>query len=120
MASQYRRLLDIQPVDADETQALDRVFDAGAYRQLNVQLIRMSNGAGTTVKIKLQHAAVNEEGMYMDLKDDDGSAVELDLGSGSGDKFQTVSGFLRFVRWAKEVEGLTTQGIGGVDIVAKE
>ena len=125
MASEYRRLLDIQPLSTVEAQDRDLVFDAGAFKQLNVQFMLLTNGnmsSGTNFLLTLQHAAVNEDGQLMDLKDDAGTVIQINLKSGTtAPSFQTCSSFLRYIRWNVTAEDtITVKSIASIDLVAKE
>ena len=73
-------------------------------------------------RLDFQHAAVNEDGQFMDLKDDAGTAIQINLKSGTtAPSFQTCSSFLRYIRWNVTAEDtITVKSIAGIDLVAKE
>ncbi len=110
MASQYHRLMDPTTLKPNLQQDLQDVFDAGAFRVLEVDVRVLK--AGSAGSLLLQHAAVNEEDAYRDLA---GSSVSL---TGSGAYF-TIQNFLRFVRWRAD-GNVAGDPIPLIDTVAKE
>lgn len=111
MASLYHRFLPYQTVSASQTMTRDEVFDAGAYRVLEVQCRVVVAGGGGS--IKLQHAAVNEPDAFMDVS---GGSWNLNATSKN---YYSVTGFLRYLRW------VTDGSVSGspavlIDIIAKE
>ena len=59
MASRYHRLLDLRKLAANMVQSRDQVFDAGAYRVLEIDCrVPVLGSAGT---VKVQHAAVTRK-----------------------------------------------------------
>lgn len=68
MASTSLRLLDTISLAASQTRPRDQVADLGAYRQLALCMRLLKPGTGTGGgRVKLQHAAVNEEGAFFDV-----------------------------------------------------
>ena len=126
MASEYRRLLDTQSVSGAKSQEREQIFDAGAYTELNVvfYVLKLGTDSTTALDIKLQHAAINEEEAFTDLKDDAGNAVALDIeatGGSLGNKFFYIRRYLRYVRWVVTAGGTVTDAaVVGCDIMAKE
>ncbi len=125
MASEYRRLLDVVTISGAKSQESNMVMDAGAYRQLNVQFIVLAKGAETSndFKLTLQHASVNEEDAFIDVKDVDGNTVQVDIANtgSTGNFYFHVEGYLRYLRWTVTDGGsVTTAAIAGVDVVVKE
>ncbi len=122
MANEFRRLLDTQAVSDSKTPDRELVFDAGAFSQLNVQVFLLAPGASSgTFKLTLQHASVNEENAFIDVKDADGNLVEVDLEGTVGNSFFHITRFLRYVRWrVKATATPSTAAVVGVDIVAKQ
>jgi hypothetical protein len=110
MASQYRRLLDSRTMAASEKQLADDVFDAGAYRVLEMQVRVLK--AGTAGNLQLQHAAVNSEDSWQNM----GSAVAM---TPTSIAFSTISDFLRYIRWTTDA-GVAGSPVVVVDIIAKE
>ena len=111
MASQYHRLIDSVMLKPNMTQSLRDAYDAGAFKQLEVQVRVLKSGTGTG-NLKLQHAAVNEEDAYVDIT---GATWSL---SGAGG-FTPIPDFLRFIRWVTD-NNVQGDPIVIVDIVAKE
>lgn len=124
MASQYHRLLDSMPISGTKSQDREQVFDAGAYKQVNVEFIFMAAGtltSGSTLTLTLQHASANEDGLFMDVKDVDGNTVQINLLGTPDNSYHQVEGFLRYLRWDIGGDGVVNaQPIAGMDLVAKE
>jgi hypothetical protein len=116
MASQTHVLLPTRSVSADETQETG-VFDAGAYRTLEVAVrvfTPQAVGAGG-VKLKLETAFEDEEGAWAELEFTD-SSTDVDLGS-LGVEYKSVARFLRYVRWKTDAGG--GSAVISVGVVAK-
>ena len=111
MASQYKRILDPRVLTADMTQPATDIWDAGAYRTLEVQARVVK--AGTAGYLKIQHAAVNEEDAFRDLT---GGNVGL---SAVDNIYFSATGFLRYVRWVTD-GAVTGSPVALVDVIAKE
>lgn len=110
MASETVRLLDPQVLSANDVMPVERVFDGGSYRVLEIHTRILKQGSAGN--LKLQHAAVNEPGAFIDLA----GASWVTTGQGS---YVTVTSFLRFVRWV--CDGAVAGGpIAIIDLVAKE
>ena len=74
------------------SQELREAWDAGAYRELQLQMRVLS--AGTAGTVELEHAAVNEEDAYTAIS---GTSTSL---TSAANSFKTVTAFLRFIRWS--------------------
>lgn len=127
MASEFHRLLDPQAISDSKTQDREQWFDAGAYKQLNVELYLLATGvtspASQSFKLTVQHAAVPEDDAFVDLKDQAGTAVEVEMvdGASVGNTYHQVEGFLRYIRWiAKTANTVTSAPVAGIDLVGKE
>lgn len=110
MAGESVRLLDPQVLSAGDTMNPERVYDGGGYKNLEIHTRILKAGSGGN--IKLQHAAVNEPGAFIDLA----TATWAANGNGS---YVSISNFLRYVRWI--CDGAVAGGpIAVIDLVAKE
>ncbi len=95
------------------TQSLRDAYDAGAFKQLEVQVRVLKKDTNPTPgNLKLQHAAVNEEDAYVDITN-----ATWSLGGAGG--FTPIPDFLRFIRWVTD-NNVQGDPIVIVDIVAKE
>jgi len=110
MASQYRRLLDPRVILADEVQDLKDAFDGGAFTKMELQCRILK--AGSAGSVKLQHAAINESGAYIDL-------VSASWAVGGAGGYVSIPSFLRYVRWAAD-SSVAGGPVVMIDIIAKE
>jgi hypothetical protein len=109
MASQYYRLLDAKVLGGADQSPREEVFDAGAFKTLQVQLQVLKQGSNGN--IKLTQAATLESDEWVDL----GDLVTL---SSTTNTLITHSNFLRYVRY--EYWAVAGMPIATIDIIAKE
>lgn len=130
MASEFHRLLEAQQIKSTSAQDREQWYDAGAYKQLNVEVLLPAVGSvtgGTTPSfvIGLEHASTPEDAAFVALQDKDGNNVEVDLLTGSpGNGYFQVEGFLRYIRWVAKLDlsggTMDATPVAGVDLVAKQ
>lgn len=114
MAGQYVRLMDAGTINPGPQQTHDAV-DLGAYRQAIFHLRLLKAGSGTGGgQVVVQHAAVNEEGAYVDIP---GISWIVDS-NGTGGVLESTA-FMRFVRVAG-VGSIAGDPVALLDVVAKE
>ena len=115
MASEYRRLLDVRGLSADQQMRDDEAWDAGAYTTLQVHVRLIKAGTGSAGgQIKLRHAAVNELDAWVDL-----SGAQWTIDSTGAGGFLTISNYLRYISWYTD-NNVAGDPIVVIDIVAKE
>ncbi len=110
MASQYYRLLDAIALGTNDKSDREDIFDAGAYKNLEVQARVIKAGAAGS--IQLEHSAVKESGSWLAL----GSAISL---TATSNALISHSNFLRYVRWVV-VGTVTDAPVAVLDVIAKE
>lgn len=116
MASFYKRILDCRTLSSNDLMGILEALDLGAYKEIEIVLPLVRQGAGTNPKLVIKHAMVNEPDAYVGFA----TPYEVDLTQSNGTISWThVPYFTRFVRWY--VTGtLSTAPVVTVDILAKE
>lgn len=112
MASMYRRLMEPTSITASQSQLTFDAMDAGAYLRLEVEVRVLKAGSGSG-NVFLQHAAVNEEGSYLAVAS---AAWPVNA---TGTFYLSITGFLRFVRWAGDAN-VAGSPVIQIDVIAKD
>lgn len=90
------------------------MVDAGAYNTLQVQVAVQPGTGNANDYIYLQHAAVNEDHLFIDLV-----AIPVGQPAWPG-TLVTVSDFLRYVRWMTPPAWQGANPTVQIDVIAKE
>lgn len=113
MSILYRRLLDGATLAPGDAPDLAGALDLGEYREVHLVLTVDSAGEGDAPTLVVQHAAVNEEGAYVDFE----TRAETALNA-TGTAWFHAGTFTRWVMWF--VSGtLSAEARVTVDLIAK-
>lgn len=113
MSLMYRKILDRVTLSPGTASDLSGALDLGEFGQVHFVLTVHSAGDGDAPKLCVKHAAVNEEGAYVDFA----VACETTLASTGTSWFQ-VDAFTRYVCWF--ISGtLNSEATVSLDLVAK-
>ena len=108
----YRRLMEPTTLTASSAQVTSDAMDAGAYLRLEVEVRVLKAGTGSG-NVFIQHAATNDEGSYLAL-----ASASWPVNT-AGTFYLSVTGFLRFVRWAGDAS-VAGAPVIQIDVIAKD
>jgi len=110
MPNTYVRLMDPTPLAANAKSSRTEVADLGAETKARAQIRVIKAGSAGT--IRLQEAAVNEDGAFVDIAN---STVSLGTTSNT---IVPISDFLRFIRWITDGD-VAGNPVVIIDIIGK-
>ncbi len=117
MSAQYVRIVDAATLVPNWVTPRPEVLDLGTHRVIAVTVRVLKAGTATDANtvVKLQTAAVNEEGAFVDV----GSSVRVDSAAPPGATFFEIPAFSRFIRAATGTGSFAGGPVVNIDLVAK-